>query len=95
MDPQEFQDPERISAVWVKNLNSIVNKINNTKSWMIGMKSKNVIKLDIMKPDISKTHPKEVLPEDGLYRHLYQNGGKHGNQKKKPLTLSRVKIHLG
>ena len=31
MDAQELQDPEKISAIWVKNLGSIVDKMNNTK----------------------------------------------------------------
>ena len=35
MDAQELQDPEKVSAIWVKNLNEIVNKMNNTVSSMI------------------------------------------------------------
>ena len=30
MDAQELQDTEKVSAIWVKNLNKIVNKMNNT-----------------------------------------------------------------
>ena len=30
MDAQELQDPEKVSAIWVKNLNKIVNKMNKT-----------------------------------------------------------------
>ena len=67
MDAQELQDPEKVSTIWVKNLNKIVNKMNNTKSSMIGMKPKDAIKLDTVPLD--KTYPEEtVLPEDGLYR---------------------------
>ena len=40
MDAQELQDPERVLTIWVKNLNKTVNKMNNTVSLMIGMKSK-------------------------------------------------------
>ena len=59
MDARERQE------IWIKNLRSIVNKMNNTKLSMIGMKSKDVIKLDIARLD--KTCPgKNVLPEDGL-----------------------------
>ena len=37
---------------------------------MIDMKAKDVIKLDTVSLD--KTYPEEtVLPEDGLYRHIY------------------------
>ena len=40
MDAQELHDPEKVSSIWVKNLNKIVNKMNNTASSMIGMKPK-------------------------------------------------------
>ena len=46
MDAQEIQDPEKVLTIWVKNLNSTVNKMNNTKSSMIDMKPKDAIKLD-------------------------------------------------
>ena len=46
MDAQELQEPEKVSTIWVKNLNKIVNKMNNTMSSMIGMKPKDAIKLD-------------------------------------------------
>ena len=70
MDAQELQDPEKVSTIWVKNLSKTVNRINNTKSSMIGMKPRDAIKLDTVPLD--KTYPEEtVLPEDGLYRHIY------------------------
>ena len=73
MDAQELQDPEKVSTIWVKNLNKAMNKTNNTLSLMIGMRPKDAIKLDTVPLD--KTYPKEtVLPEDGLYRYLYQPG---------------------
>ena len=81
MDAQELQDPEKVSAIWVKNLNNIVNKMNNTVSSMIDMKPKDAIKLDNVPLD--KKYPEEtVLPEDGLYRYLYQPGEQHGDQKR-------------
>ena len=46
MDAQELQGPEKISAIWVKNLNKIVDKMNNTKLLMIDVKPKDAIKLD-------------------------------------------------
>ena len=80
IDDQELQDSEKISLIWVKNLNKIVKKMNNTKSSMIDMKPKDVIKLGTVPPD--KTYPEEtVLTEDGLYRYLYQSGEQHGDQK--------------
>ena len=78
MDAQELQDPEKVSTIWVKNLNKIVNKMNNTVSSMIGMKPKDAIKLDNVPLD--KKYPEEtVLPEDRLYRYLYQPGKQHGD----------------
>ena len=51
---------------------------------MIGMKLKDAIKLDIVKLDKYETYPKEnVLPEDGLYRYLYQLQEPHGGQKRR------------
>ena len=70
MDAQELQDQEKVSTIGVKNLNKIVNKMNNTVSSMIGMKPKDAIKLDTVPLD--KKYPEEtVLLEDGLYRYLY------------------------
>ena len=81
MDAQELQDPEKVSTIWVKNLNKTMNKMNNTVSSMIGRKPKDKIKLDTVPLD--KTYPEEtVLPENGLYRYLYQPGEQHGNQKR-------------
>ena len=40
MDAQELQDPEKVSTIWVKNLNKTVNKMNNTVSSMIRIKPK-------------------------------------------------------
>ena len=64
---------------------------------MIGMKPKDAIKLDTVSLD--KTYPEEtVLPEDGLYRYIYQLG----EQKKIKMyikkdgkqTSSGVKIRI-
>ena len=86
MDAQELQDPEKISTIWVKNKNKILNKMNNTKSLIIDMKPKDAIKLDTVSLD--KTYPEEtLLPEDGLYRYLYQSNEQHGNQKRQATDL--------
>ena len=69
-DAQGLQDPGKVSTIWVKNLNKIVNKMNNKKSSMIDMKPKDAIKLDTV--PLNKTYPDEtVLPKDGFYRFLY------------------------
>ena len=76
IDAQELQDPEKISTIWVKNLNKTVNKMYKTVTSMIGMKPKDAIELDTVPLD--KTYPKEsVLPEEGMYRYLYQPGEQH------------------
>ena len=86
MDAQELQDPGKVSIIWVKNLNKIVNKMNNTASPMIGMKPKDAIKLDTV--TLNKTYPEEtVLPEDEFYRYLYQPGEQHGDQKRRATDL--------
>ena len=78
MDAQELQDTENVSTIWVKNLQKVVNKMNNTVSSMIGMKPKDAIKLDTISLD--KKYLKEtVLAKDGLYRYLYQPGEIHGD----------------
>ena len=38
MYAQELQCPEKVSTIWIKHLNKIVNKMNNTVSSMIGMR---------------------------------------------------------
>ena len=49
--------------------------MNKTVSSMISMKPKDAIKLETVLLD--KTYPKEtVLPEERLYRYLYQPGEK-------------------
>ena len=81
MVAQELQGPKKVSTIWVKNLNKTVNKMNNTESSMTGMKPKDAIKLDTVPLD--KKYPEEtVLPEDGLYRYLYQPGEQHGDKKR-------------
>ena len=82
MNVQELEDPEKVSTIWVKNLNKVVNKMNSTVSSMIGMKPKDAVTLDTVPLD--QTYPEEnVLPKDGLYRYLYQPGEQHGDKKKK------------
>ena len=81
MDPQELQELEKVSTIWVKNLNKTVNKMNNTVSAMSGMKPKDAIKLDTI--PVEKKYPKEtILPGDWLYRYLYQSGEQRGDQKR-------------
>ena len=69
MDAKELPDPDKVSTIQVKNLKVIVNKANNTKSSMIRMKPKIVIKIDTVK--LNKTYPdKMVLPKDDICINL-------------------------
>ena len=52
---------------------SCVNRLNNMVSSVIGMKPKDAIKLDTVPLDKKYTE-ETALPEDGLYRYLYQPG---------------------
>ena len=45
MDTQELNDPDKISRMWVRNLENTVKRMNNSKTAMIDMKAKDAIKL--------------------------------------------------
>ena len=45
-DAQELNDPDKVSATWVKHLYGLMDKLNNTETQMIGMKPSDAIKLD-------------------------------------------------
>ena len=45
-DAQELNDPEEVSATWVKHLYGLVDELNVTQTEMIGMKPKDAIVLD-------------------------------------------------
>jgi hypothetical protein len=83
-DVQELNDPEKVSSTWVKHLYKLVEKLNNTKTQMTGMKPVDAIKLKEI-PLIGREDyaPEDKLPEDGLYRYLLQPGEEHGDQKKR------------
>ena len=44
-DVQEFNDPNKVSATWVKHLYGLVDELNDTQTEMTGMKPKVAIKL--------------------------------------------------
>ena len=45
-DAQELNDPDKVSATWVKHLYGLVDELNDMKTDMIGMKPKDAIVLD-------------------------------------------------
>ena len=71
-DAQELNDPEKVSSRWVKHLYGLVDELNDTTTEMIGMKPKDVIKLDEVLLVNRENYPEEeTFPEDGLYWYLY------------------------
>ena len=83
-DAQELNDPEKVSATWVKDLYGLVDELNDMETEMIGMKPKDAIKLDKV-PLVKREAypPEEKLPEDGLYRYLLQPGEEHDDQRRR------------
>ena len=80
-DAQELNDPEKVSATWVKHFHGLVDELNDTETEMIGMKPKDAIKLkEVPLVNRESYPPEEVLPEDGLYRYLLQPGEEHDEQ---------------
>ena len=45
-DAQELNDPEKVSATWVRHLYGLSDELTDTTTEMIGMKPKDAIKLD-------------------------------------------------
>ena len=92
-DAQELNDPEQVSATWVKHLYGLVDELNDTTTEMIGMKPSSEIKLDevplvnreaLEGPRSKKIYPEEdKLPEDGLYQYLLQPGEEHDDQQRR------------
>ena len=81
-DAQELNNPERVSATWVKHLYGLVDEINDMETEMTGMKPKDAIELNEVPLVDRESYPAEdTLPEDGLYQYLLQPGEEHGNQR--------------
>ena len=83
-DAQELNDPECVSATWVKHLYGLADELNDTETEMIGMKPKDAIVLDQVPLVAREAYPpEEVLPEDGLYQYLLQPGEEHDDQRQR------------
>ena len=72
---QELNDPDKVSATWMKHLYGLVDRLNDTETQMTGMKPKDAIKLNQV-PLVNQENypPEDTLPEDGLYCYLLQPG---------------------
>ena len=79
-----MNDPEKVSATWVKHLYGLVDKLNDTETQMTGMKLKDAIKLNqVLLIKQENYPPEDTLPEDGLYCYLLQPGEEHDDQRKR------------
>ena len=77
-----MNDPEKVSATWVKHLYGLAEELNDMQTEMIGMKPKDAIKLDKVPLVKREAYPPEdTLPEDGLYRYLLQPDEEHDDQR--------------
>ena len=86
-DAQELNDPKKDSKIWVKYLQNIFKKMNSEITAMIKMKPKDAIKLDHVELKVKEIHENDVLPEDGLYRYLYQPGEHEGGQQRRATDM--------
>ena len=83
-DVKELNDPEKVSATWVKHLYGLADELNDTTTEMIGMKPKDAIVLDQVPLVKQEAYPPEdKLPEDGLYRYLLQPGEEYDDQQQR------------
>ena len=60
-DAQELNDPEKVSATWVKHLYGLVDELNNMETVMIGMKPKDAIKLNEVPLITREAYPSEKV----------------------------------
>ena len=79
-----MNDPDKVSATWVKHLYGLVDELNDTTTGMIGMRPKDAIVLDeVPLVDRENYPPEDKLPEDGLYRYLLKPGEEHDDQRRR------------
>lgn len=104
MDVEDLQSPEKVSTKWIKNLNSTVNKMNNTQLPMINMKPKDSIKLDIGR--LGQTYPEKkstiwkwfihrYLPAVSLVNNMNKRRAADIIWGKKMYRLDRIVQELG
>jgi len=83
-DAQELNDSEKISSTWVKHLYNLIDRLNNTKTEMIGLKPREAIKMKTVPLVKTEEYPIEnKLPYDGLYRYLLLPGEEHNDNRRR------------
>ena len=81
-DAQELRSGED-SKIWVKHLQRIVSKLNNTKLERVGLTPPKAVKLESVELKIKLYEPEETAPTDGLYRYLLEPGEENQDSKKR------------
>ena len=61
--------------------------MNSEITAMIKIKPKDALKLDYVELKVKEIQEKDVLPEDGLYRYLYQPGELEGGQQRRATDM--------
>lgn len=91
--PKNFKTLEIYQLLtWLRNLDKVIDKVNNAKLLMIGMTPKHAIKLDHVEKVRSKTYPKEnALPEYYLCKYLYQRDVQQECQKNNLISGAKVR----
>ena len=96
MDAPILQDPKKVSAIWVQVLNSIMKKMNDTKSSMIELNQK--MRLNwILLNHINRKHiQNKIYHLKMLYTDIFISSVSSMETKTdKLLTLAGVKIPVG
>ena len=90
MDTKELQTGED-SEKWVKHiLSGIVDELHKEKNPMRGLAPATAIKQNVVK--LKHKYPAEdILPEDGLYRYLYQPRKQLRDQRQRATDLNESK----
>ena len=82
-DAQELQNPTKYSRIWVKYLQKAVSRLNSEKTRMLGMTPAKAVRLTSVELQVKPYPEEKVLPEDGLYRYLYQPGELEGGDRRR------------
>ena len=73
-------------STWAKHLYGLVERLNDTKTQMTGMKPKEAIELKKVPLVNQENYPTEdMLPEDGLYHYLLQPREERKDQRKRSM----------
>ena len=84
-DAQELNNPENVS-----------DRLNVTKTQMIGISPKEAIKLkEILLVNQENYPPEDILPKDGLYCYLLQPGEQHDDQHRRAMDRILSKTYTG